>query len=111
MKKLIVSAITATVIATAFAPVRAEASSRAANLRPASLLVCGVDYEADEVELIDATGNAWIMTGAEDWIPGDIAAVIFDTCGTAEIFDDEIIVATYTGTVEDFEMMALENLE
>lgn len=64
---------------------------------PLAATVCDVDYRHDVVTMIDGAGNSWSFNGCEDWMRGDIVAMIMDGCGTQEIYDDEIVMLRYAG--------------
>ena len=66
---------------------------------PLAAQVYDLDYRGDFVTLVDAGGNAWGFTGCEDWMRGDIAALLMDSKGTGNISDDEIIMVRYAGNV------------
>lgn len=70
------------------------------EIYPLTTVVVSVDAENDVVTCIDYNGNLWEFYGCEDWEQGDIASLLMKNCGTAEIFDDEIIMANYCGTFE-----------
>ncbi len=60
----------------------------------------------------DYNGNVWeISTDDGDWFPGDIVTAILDTKGTDTIYDDEFVCAQYSGTIEGFYEMEMEDLE
>ena len=62
------------------------------NLYPKSVVVETVDAENDIVIVADSNGFLWGFSGCEDWQVGDVAAMIMDSRGTREIFDDAIVV-------------------
>ena len=64
-------------------------------------IVSGFQFEEDLVLLTDTSGSTWAMYGIEDWRLGDIACLVVWNAGTALIFDDEIVCATYNGSVSD----------
>ena len=85
----------------ALATVAALASSGA--IYPQTMQVINVNESADLVTMTTATGHIYEMTGAEDWQPGDLAALLMYNSGTPDkITDDQIITARYTGTPADF---------
>ena len=60
----------------------------------------------------DFNGNEWeIETDDGDWYPGDILSAIIDSKGTEEIWDDEVVCAQYSGYLEGWEMLMLEQIE
>ena len=63
-------------------------------------IVQEVNKETDTVTCIDYNGNLWEFYGVEDWQKGDFATMMMNTCGTINIFDDEIIKVEYNGNVE-----------
>ena len=68
---------------------------------PQTFVVTEVNQAADTITLEDFNGYTWTYEGAEDWLPGDIAAAIMDDNGTDIIFDDSIKQLRYTGYMED----------
>jgi len=68
---------------------------------PQSMIVVQIDEATDTVTCEDATGNLWQFKGVEDWCVDDIAAMIMNDNGTAEISDDEIISVRYCGSCSD----------
>lgn len=63
-------------------------------------VVVEINEQDDLVACEDCNGNVWTFYGVEDWQEGDFATLTMDTCGTADIYDDEIVVARYSGNVE-----------
>ena len=70
------------------------------RLYPLNTVVQEINKEADTVTCADCNGNLWEFYGVEDWQEGDFATMIMDTCGTTNIFDDEIVKVEYNGNVE-----------
>jgi len=61
-------------------------------------VVTGLNQETDIVSVTDGAGIGWGFYGIEDWDVGDVVSMLMDNNGTPEnIFDDEIIKATYAG--------------
>ena len=76
------------------------ASLAAASLLfyPATMTVTNV--QNDVVTMETSTGHVYEMEGAEDWMPGDLAALVMSDNGTPEdITDDVIMSARYTGYI------------
>jgi len=68
------------------------------NHYPACGEVVEVNRENGEVVVEDFNGNLWAFEGCEDWMEGDICAMIMSDEGTPEtIYDDVIIQARYCG--------------
>lgn len=63
-------------------------------------VVVEVNEQDDLVACEDCNGNVWTFYGVEDWQNGDFATLTMNTCGTADIYDDEIVTARYSGNVE-----------
>ena len=72
------------------------------NLYPTTAVVYELDRENDLVTVEDANGNLWQFEGCEDWDINDICSMLMDDCGTASIYDDEIVMVRYSGTTEGF---------
>jgi len=68
---------------------------------PQSMVVVQIDEATDTVTCEDATGNLWQFKDVEDWCIDDVAAMIMNDNGTAEISDDEIISVRYCGSRSD----------
>lgn len=50
---------------------------------------------------VDANGFEWSFSEeGNDYMVNDLCAVVFDSCGTEIIFDDEIVSHRYVGTTE-----------
>lgn len=71
-----------------------------AETYPATMVVVSVDYDADEVALLDYNGDVWVIFGCEDWSVYDIAAAIMDDHNTATIYDDEVVSVRYDGWLD-----------
>lgn len=56
-----------------------------------------IDIETDnDIIIIETTnGHMWSFEGIEDWCINDNCIVIFDTKGTTDIIDDEIVRTIY----------------
>ena len=86
-----------------FGITRNEMQKAQDNTYATTTIVVDVDYVNDTVACEDCNGNVWEMYGAEDWQAGDFATLTMNTCGTTNIYDDEIINARYSGNVEGLE--------
>ena len=65
---------------------------------PACGEVVEINRENGKVVVEDFNGNLWAFEGGEDWMEGDICAMIMSDEGTPEIiYDDVIIQARYCG--------------
>lgn len=67
------------------------------GLYPRGVVVKGFDFDSDSIIFEDASGIQWWMHGIEDWSVGDYAALLIDSCGTEDIYDDLIVAARYAG--------------
>jgi hypothetical protein len=65
------------------------------DIRATTAVITGFNFTDDTVICADSAGNIWEFEGIEDWCYGDVVTLLFDTQKTKEIFDDEIIRATY----------------
>lgn len=70
---------------------------RLADVYPVSTVVTEVDEELNLVTVETFTGIKYQFYGTDDWIPGDVAALLMDTNGTDTVIDDSIIAARYSG--------------
>lgn len=68
---------------------------RIKNTYPLAMVV--ISIENDVVTVQTSTGMAYQFIGANDLAVGDLVALIMDSKGTAEIFDDEILQVRYAG--------------
>lgn len=66
---------------------------------PLTTVIYNMDRENDIVTVEDANGNLWEFEGCEDWEIGDICSLLMFDNGTISIYDDEIIITHYNGTV------------
>lgn len=73
------------------------ASFASADAYPAAGVVVGFEPESDIVLVEESNGTIWAFEGIEDWQLGDLAALLMDDSGTELIFDDQIVLAHYTG--------------
>jgi len=69
------------------------------NLYPHVAVVVDTDEVDDSVYLCDFNGELWKFYGVEDWMVGDIAAMIMDDRGTPEIAGDRIVSVRYCGSI------------
>ena len=69
------------------------------NLYPHAAVVVEVDDVGDCVYASDYNSEVWMFYGAEDWMIGDIAAMIIDDCGTPEVAGDKIASVRYCGSI------------
>lgn len=74
----------------------AAAIAATTTFYPATMEITNIS--GDVVTMETATGHIYEMTGAEDYLPGDLVALIMDDNGTPDdITDDAIISARYAG--------------
>lgn len=78
---------------------RAGSWKRAENY-PLCGVVESVNYEENYITIVDNSGNAWEWEDTKDWQKNDIAAMIMNDNGTAEIIDDIIVNIRYIDWVE-----------
>ncbi len=88
MKKTLI----ATIIAVGLMSITAHASELTEQC-----VVTGIDKANDRLLLQSQDGNIFLWQGIEDWSLLDIANVTFDTKGTVNRDDDEIINMKYIG--------------
>ena len=69
------------------------------NIYPHAAVVVEVDDVGDCVYASDYNGEVWMFYGAEDWMIGDIAAMIIDDCGTPEVAGDKIVSVRCCGSI------------
>ena len=70
-------------------------ASRERDLYPKGITVVDLDGEKDLVTATDCNGYLWGFYGCEDLAEGDILAVIMDSRGTMEIYDDVMVKYRY----------------
>ena len=80
-----------------FAAIALLATPAHAATYPATMVVTEINPTTDVVTMETATGHIYEMTGAEDYMVGDLVSLIMDDKGTADITDDEILDARYAG--------------
>ncbi|MCD7862849.1 MAG: hypothetical protein LUG61_04910 [Lachnospiraceae bacterium] len=91
----------------AFAGTHASASNH--KIYPATAIVTEINEKTDTVYVATASGVPYEFEGIEDYVVGDLVAMIMDDNGTSKtIYDDEILVSRYVGYTELFEE-TLEN--
>lgn len=79
----------------------AAAAATYEGLYAKSTVVVEVNEDDDIVVVEDFNGFLWKFEGCEDWVVGDICAMVMDNNGTPEtIFDDIILNTTYCGWVK-----------
>jgi hypothetical protein len=76
-------------------------STASAAVYPAVGVVFELDRENDLVVFEDCTGNLWAMEGIEDWMVGDIGALLMNDMETNTIYDDEIVMVRYAGQMPE----------
>ena len=64
---------------------------------PMAVWVYAVDDVRDTVTFVDGRGEMWEIDGAEDWMAGDVAAMLMDDNGTEEYILDDIVVEVLYG--------------
>ena len=69
------------------------------NLYPHAAVVFEVDDVGDCVYASDYNGEVWMFYGAEEWMIGDIAAMIIDGRGTPEVAGDKIVSVRCCGSI------------
>lgn len=95
----VVSAILA-VVAFVLNVGNAKKAIKYSNQYPMAAVVTNVSTATDKVTVQDFNGNLWQFNGCEDYEIDDLVACIVDGKGTAEIKDDVIISARYSGALE-----------
>lgn len=104
MKKLLVLALATMMVST---PVSAAPTTdgECKDLYPLTGIVTEVqevDKDTDLVTMACANGNqfSWYTDSTDDWFINDLASCIMNSNGTDEVYDDEIVDAHYTGTLD-----------
>ena len=67
------------------------------NLYAKNSVCIKVDTETDEVFFETENGHIFSIFGCEDWCENDNCIIVFDSMGTLEVVDDEIVAITYNG--------------
>lgn len=79
----------------------AKAAAPQSSIYPNAMIVDEIDRAADVVYIKTCTGLVYSFEGVEDWMIGDLAAVIMDDNGTPENVKDDIILdIRYTGYID-----------
>ena len=104
MKKLLAVVLTTMMIAT---PVSAAPTTdgECKDLYPLTGIVTEiheVDKDTDLVTMTCANGNqfSWYADAEDCWSINDLASCIMESNGTEIVYDDEIVDAHYTGTLD-----------
>ena len=74
---------------------------------PETAIVIDIDETEDSVTIECANGNRFAFFGIEDYMPGDLVALIMHDNGTKIVYDDEIIKTEYAGYTDLF--LEIEN--
>lgn len=82
----------------ALAAVTLPTSKAKADIYPECGIVTVV--EDDDVTIETFNGTLWGIKG-DDYMEGDVVAMIMDDHGTETVYDDEVITAKYCGWMED----------
>lgn len=103
MKKALALALTIIMVS---APVSAAPTTdgECKDLYPLTGIVTEVEYmeDTDLITMTTANGNqfSWYTDSTDDWFINDLASCIMNSNGTDEVYDDEIVDAHYTGTLD-----------
>ena len=81
----------------ACADANAETETLEIKHYPSCGTVVEINCENGEVVVEDFNGNLWAFEGSEDWLEGDICAMIMSDEATPEIYDDVIVQVRYCG--------------
>ena len=74
------------------------------GLYPDTCIIVEMDYAEDLVTVSDVCGILWRFYGCEDYTEGDLVRVLMYDNGTPRnIYDDQIVIVWYAGTLEQFE--------
>ena len=68
---------------------------------PTCGIIVDVNYDTDVATFEDFNGFQWSFYGVEDWMTGDIIAVIMNDNNTETIFDDKIVDYKYCGYIDN----------
>ena len=68
-----------------------------AELYPQTAKVVEVDYDNNIVKVVTFNGFEYEFEGCEDYCIGDCVSLIMEDNETEKIFDDEIVLARYSG--------------
>ncbi len=71
------------------------------SIRPETVQVNRINETANTVTWIDCKGNLWDTTDADGIEYGDVFVFLFDTKGTVDITDDEIVDKWYEFTTNE----------
>ena len=71
-----------------------------------TVMVCDIDEDADLFYAIDFSGyHGHEFDEVEDWMIGDLMALVMDDMGTEDVCDDEVISYQYSGWVDPDQWM------
>ena len=85
------------IIATLLTTTLALGSINNTSNYPTCGTIISVNYETDVAVFEDHNEFRWGFKGVEDYLVGDIVAVIMNDQGTETIFDDQIVKIRYCG--------------
>ena len=101
MKKFFLIVIVAVIALTAIACGKVETKTN--TLYPKTGAVTSIWKDDDMVTVMDCNGYLWDFYGIEDWQVGDTCSMIMDSNGTANIYDDTIVMVHYSSfTIKEF---------
>lgn len=79
----------------------AKAAAPQSSIYPDAMVVDEIDRAADVVYIKTCAGLVYSFEGVEDWMIGDLAAVIMDDNGTPDnVKDDIILTVKYAGYID-----------
>ena len=97
---IIVCAISCTMVGWHYGK-QAGADEIMSHVYPRCGVVVEVNYDEGTVAVEDGADQVWVFEGCEDWMEGDLAAMIMDDNGTPDsIYDDVILDVLYGGASE-----------
>ena len=93
-------------------PVSAAGLSTYEGLYPLTGIVTEIEYEegVDLVTMTSANGNqfSWYADTEECWDINDLASCIMNSNGTEIVYDDEVILAHYAGSLNQLAQYTVE---
>ena len=75
----------------------------APTLYPMTAIITEILENENTVIIKNYNGQEWTFKGVEDWIVGDVCALIMDNQNTPEIKDDVIVEVRYSGYFEGWD--------
>ena len=103
MRKFLTIVLITTVIASVGCLFGTGYTDAKSGLYPETAIIVELDRAENLVTVADVAGNIWEFYGCEDYYEGNLVRMLMYDGGTPNtIYDDEIVIVWYAGTLEQF---------